>query len=1611
MSEFTVKKNGVRQNIQDERAILSEMHKIEQDIEKIISELNINYAAMSRIKNDLRNKIQKVSASRDKLQVMANALEEIEKLYETTENKIAQNGANGENRIKEFLSDIETRIRETANRLGIRSAGVYAGDPVNLCNGNYIFEKRFLEIETASDLHFGVFYNIQLNESGALGRGWLHNYEMSLKNKESIIIITDIDGSTYEFRINGEEYKALPGVFGKLKRTASQYSFTNRENIEFIFDKSGHLIEKKDMAGNQLTFEYDEMWNLVTVKDNYGDKLNYEYDENGYMMRVSGGKNKEIILSYHNDIVSKVTDVLGRTMAFEYNENGWLINIINGKSVSILKNSFDDKARTIKQQFADGGVIEYEYIDEFGQIIMTEQNGNKIVYEHDELCRNTRNIYENGEENFSYNENNMRTSFTDRRGYTSNYKYDESGNMIAYKNPLNDEVIISYNDNSQIESVSLNGDVLYKSIYENGVQTKLEDITGAVEVFEYNTDSQPVIWTKADGSKVYISYDDYGNMTEISNSMGGCTRYEYDDMHRVIRSYDAYNNMTEYEYNYADIITKVKNADGSIRTYEYDECGNLSRLVDFNGGIISISYNDMNKPVKVVDADGNITRYEYDIMNNVVKKIDAEGGVTAYEYNRFNHLTKVTDANGYSNIMEYDACGNMIKRIDSNGAVYQLGYDGLNRPNEIIEPNGNVIKSRYDALGNVILVEYGDGINERYEYDKLGKMISSVNRGGYKQRYSYDIMGNLKRIEDEDGIIEEYEYYAGGLVKSETHEDGTYRIFRYDLNENLISITNQDNNKHEFEYDCMGRVIRVIENGEEVEKYEYDAVGNVISITDAVGVKMSYQYNYGGKVTAVVDGNGNETRYEYDKCLRLIKILQPENGHFDADLINKFNEEQRNIRVTAYIRDKVGNIVETYDTEENKVAFSYDGCGNILSKTDSDGFVTRCIYNPDGTEKECIFADGRSIKYEYNALKQLIQMEDWLGITKINVDNMGNVEKVIMPNGDTVSYEWGKAGERKSVQYPNGEKVRYEYDSAKRLVSMDNGKCITKYHYGQNGKLLKKQFSNGIVTEYAYNKLGKINEICHRHNDRIIDRFLYSYDKLGRKERVDKYREGIEDSVYEYSYNKSGSLVNVKIDGNTKEQYEYDIFGNRVESYVRGKNVKYSYNRLNQLISTEEDGKIYEFAYDRRGNLSEVKSGNDVIGVYEFNELNMITNITMADISNVYEYNGFGQRVRERSCIDGEYRDITYTYDLTRNYHNVLELIQNGNRCNLLWDSEIMGIESEKNIDIFLNDELMTPQRVISEGKIVNTFRYDTFGNAIENDSIAAGMVTFTGYQSECIQGLLYAGRREYEPKYGRFISKDPYPGMITMPITLNLYAYCIGDPLNNNDPTGEIIGWLAGGIVGAVVNVATKAAGDVVTSIKNRKLTVSSWQSYVGTAAGGFTSGTVLMTTGNMAVAGAAGSAVESFTTGGLSMLTQAEGYRQEDGYSWKNLVADTAKSSFEGAVTGFVFGDAKYLKIQGITAGRGSYQAVWKQVVTKYNRGLIKNISLKTMGKGIVAYGEVRFFDQIINKGISEIEDYAKEKGEKCLRNIFDWITDNTIVPSVAYMAGGVSYRMCSV
>jgi RHS repeat-associated protein len=93
-----------------------------------------------------------------------------------------------------------------------------------------------------------------------------------------------------------------------------------------------------------------------------------------------------------------------------------------------------------------------------------------------------------------------------------------------------------------------------------------------------------------------------------------------------------------------------------------------------------------------------------------------------------------------------------------------------------------------------------------------------------------------------------------------------------------------------------------------------------------------------------------------------------------------------------------------------------------------------------------------------------------------------------------------------------------------------------------------------------------------------------------------------------------------------------------------------------------------------------------------------------------------------------------------------------------------------------------TRQLTNPSGAVTDSYTYDSFGNLIASSGAAANAYGFTGQQQFGeADGSVFLRARYYDPRVGRFISKD----LIGYKGGLNLYRYVENNPVNLIDSLG----------------------------------------------------------------------------------------------------------------------------------------------------------------------------------------------------------------------------------
>ncbi|NEQ99797.1 MAG: hypothetical protein F6K30_24355 [Cyanothece sp. SIO2G6] len=93
------------------------------------------------------------------------------------------------------------------------------------------------------------------------------------------------------------------------------------------------------------------------------------------------------------------------------------------------------------------------------------------------------------------------------------------------------------------------------------------------------------------------------------------------------------------------------------------------------------------------------------------------------------------------------------------------------------------------------------------------------------------------------------------------------------------------------------------------------------------------------------------------------------------------------------------------------------------------------------------------------------------------------------------------------------------------------------------------------------------------------------------------------------------------------------------------------------------------------------------------------------------------------------------------------------------------------------------------DGAVTDRYWYDAYGELISSLGDTENSYLYTGEQFDEALGEYYLRARYYDPDSGRFVSRDPFEGFLTDPLSLAKYPYVHGNPVNSTDPSGLLVG------------------------------------------------------------------------------------------------------------------------------------------------------------------------------------------------------------------------------
>ncbi|MBA3814939.1 MAG: RHS repeat-associated core domain-containing protein, partial [Parachlamydiaceae bacterium] len=1179
----------------------------------------------------------------------------------------------------------------------------------------------------------------------------------------------------------------------------SIYTYGRDQRLKHIdrFASDGSLYSRESLLWSSLLSErsYLSARTLASESGALAFARTYSYDSAGNVLQDALYGN----LSGHNTITPVILEN-GKAAEngceffrkeLRYSENG--ANQLLWESDGFHESSFEYEK--------DANRLSAKFIGEPNKILLRE------FYEYNIEASITKKIIDDG----STKDRNNLTSVTQRH---ITYYYPRTTYPFGYP-----EVIIE-----KCLDIASGQEVLINKVVNT------HNTQGLLVKQDHYDNSENYLYT------LYWDYNAMGNLIREVNALqqisewrydpnGNCVyeqgfnpnehkEFIYDLANRLVRQDEIHTDGTRrsisYCYNVLSQLVTLQDSFNNGTHYEYDAFGRVTHITyptvadetgTYSSPTLTKTYNLMGNVASMTDSQGNKTEMSYTLRGQVAKTIYSDGSTESNIYSKDGLLLAACAKNGTKTAYSYDALRRIVKTEITT-------YSGELLSETSATYNGFHLTSETDAMGQVTFFNYYSngalkskqraGSLTSLTYDAQGRLKTSIEHYGPNpddvivKTQEYDLLNRIieERIEDSKGIFTKTNYTfdaAGQLIETRTG-DGNTSTTVFDSYGTPSIITDGEGNqiltKRSFNYyNAVGQNVDFLE--------VTDALGNTaVSIFDTLGrVVSTTRKNSAGIILQqqdfVYDHNGN-------RCLLIDKIIS---GSSERSVVTKLVHDMLNRPIACY---------EAAGTPEQKYTqINYNAYGQKSSFVKADGTILYYTYDALG-RLSSLYSSDHTIyySYTYDQNNHPIKINDLINKTSTikKYDQCGLLIEEILAHGFSLGFGYDAMGRPINVSLPNrtGIAFRYRGPFLEKIQRLSSQNTITYEHvynrYDLSGCLMEASLIGRAGNlNYSYDKNDRLKQAHSVHWEETL-----TYDVVGNltEERLRDFNGEVS---LNYSYNDLYQLLSER--GVTNHNYQYDSLYNRT---AKDSNI-HAHNDLNQMLS---DGDAV-YTYDLNGNMLNKASANETI-CFTYDALDRLTSLTNGLRQVRYFYDEANRRLSKSLYQRGTNDEWVFEKTIKYIYQDQNE-IGSLNSNDEIVELRLLGIgrgaEIGAAIALEIDNKVFAPIHdhagnvaclVEAEtGLVFETYRYSSFGEELFNDSVSPWCFSSKRVDNE--SGLVYFGRRYYDPVVGRWISQDPL-GREGGP---NLYAYVLNNPQTNFDLYGlSTEGQSGGGFSGLLQSI-----------------------------------------------------------------------------------------------------------------------------------------------------------------------------------------------------------------
>ena len=679
---------------------------------------------------------------------------------------------------------------------------------------------------------------------------------------------------------------------------------------------------------------------------------------------------------------------------------------------------------------------------------------------------------------------------------------------------------------------------------------------------------------------------------------------------------------------------------------------------------------------------------------------------------------------------------------------------GVNSSNEVmrleLDGNGFTVSGHHTAatLHKTVTTDE-DGSQLEFFTDARGNNILERRKAGNNiyadTYYVYDAKNRPKVVVSPQGSTK----LTNGTAYSDTCSlvrELCY-IYSYDDEDRIVMKRLPGRSYEYFSYDTNGRLAAYLDDAmmtEGITKlFSYDALGREKGFRYATGKsECCQQWNHYDDYTH----SNVAAFYPVSGVVAQSDLAASAKGMLTYDrTFELYGNWASEVRERTYWYDSRGRCVQTYTAYpvgiNCRTSVKYDYAGNPLTTVEQYTYGSSTLTITTG----CTF-DRRGRKLT----EQTTVDGTALSSAVFTYDEQGRVTRTLLNGNIDITTSYNLQGWMTALQA-----AKVNGNGVINTVLFDE---ILRYY----------DTTDSLATPlYA----GKIAQIDWKRKMQIDgnDRFLYSYDPLGRLTKAEhritelngNSTKGSHTEQATYDRNSNILSLNAKKGIINKWQKDYTLNGNRIATVTK--------NFINE----------YTAEYDSRGNLTRIPWENLQIA---YNLINLPRSITAADGTKIdYSYLSDGTKFRAVSetgvnhLYTGSLRWKLQGGTITPESFAIA-----GGRATL----EANGWTAH----YYITDHLGSTRAVANtSGNAFATFDYTPYGSLLNAEDTPTGTdYLFTGKENQAKQGAgeLYDSQARFMDTGGRFLSIDP---MAEKFYHLSPYAYCAGDPVNLVDPDGEL--------------------------------------------------------------------------------------------------------------------------------------------------------------------------------------------------------------------------------